>query len=264
MFLTTLFFVIGYHIKLSQENKYASAISTMRKYIDNIDKQQVLVNNLTEKIIKIQLIDKAFRQYAYMPVPDDNMYLAGIGGHTIVDESVFENLGNNMLAELKNLYLRINTLDRQLFVGVNSFRDINDKLRESRDELNNTPTILPILSLNITSKFGMRTNPVTGLRQFHDAVDFTGTRGDKIFATADGVVTDSDYHSIRGHYVIIKHKYGYQTLYAHLDKKLVEKGQIVRKEDVIGTMGNTGRTTGTNLHYSITHNNRKVNPIDYF
>ena len=192
------------------------------------------------------------------------MYQAGIGGHMIVDESRFEDLGNEMLTALKGLYLKINARDRQLYVENISFLDIENSLRESRDEINNTPTILPILSLNVTSKFGMRTNPVTGRKQFHDAVDFTENRGDKVFATADGIVTVSDYHSVRGNYVIIKHKYGYRTLYAHLDKNLVKEGQLVRKEDVIGTMGSSGRTTGTNIHYSITHNNRKVDPLDYF
>ncbi|MFC1490896.1 M23 family metallopeptidase [Candidatus Latescibacterota bacterium] len=264
MFFIMLFFVIGYHIKLSQENKYADAVLKMREHIDIIKNNENLVYNIAEKISKIQQTDKAFRQFAYMPVPDDNMYLAGIGGHMIVDKSVFAGLENDLQNQLKDLYLLINTLDRQMYIVENSLIDISNTNRESRDELNNTPLMLPVLSLNITSKYGMRTNPVTGLRQFHDAVDFTGTRGDKIFATADGIVTEAEFHSVRGNYVIIKHKYGYLTLYAHLDKILVKKGQTVSKEEVIGTMGRTGRTTGTNLHYSITHNNRKVNPLDYF
>jgi murein DD-endopeptidase MepM/ murein hydrolase activator NlpD len=263
-FFVTLFFIIGYHVKLSQENEYADAVTDMRNYLDTIDKNEITVGILSNKMSNIRRIDKSFRQFAYMPVPDDNMYMAGIGGHVIVDESRFETLGGDMNKMLTDMYLKIRTIDRQLYVEDISFNEIENSLRESRDEINNTPTILPILSLNVTSKFGMRTNPVTGRKQFHDAVDFTGNRGDKIFATADGTVIKSDYHSVRGHYVIIKHKYGYLTLYAHLDKKLVKVGDRVRKEDIIGTMGSSGRTTGTNLHYSITHNNRKVNPLDYF
>ena len=165
---------------------------------------------------------------------------------------------------MKNVFLKINILDRQLFVEGNSLEDIRNNLQEQREESNNTPTILPVQSLNITSRFRIRTNPITGRKEFHDAVDFTGMKGDKVYATADGIVIKSTYHNVRGNYIVIQHKYSYQTLFAHLNEKLVEEGQRVKKGDVIGTMGRTGRTTGTNLHYSITHNNRKVDPEDYF
>jgi hypothetical protein len=263
-FFVTLFFVIGYHIKLSQEIEYADAMNVKRCYLNMIERNEYMVELLTRKMSKIRRIDKSFRQYAFMPVPDDDMYLAGIGGHTIVDKSGFADLGRDMTGTLLDIYLSVNMLDRQMYVVANSFNNIRTTYHERQDEINNTPTILPILSLNVTSKFGMRTNPVTGRREFHDAVDFTGTRGDKVFATADGVVTESKYHSLRGNYIVIKHKYGYSTLYAHLNTRMVTVGQTVSKEDVIGTMGNTGRTTGTNLHYSITHNNRKVDPLKYF
>ena len=124
------------------------------------------------------------------------------------------------------------------------------------------PINSPVIS--ISSVFGMRRNPITGRRQFHDAVDFSGNSGEKIYATADGIITEATHHNVRGKYVIIKHGYGYETLYAHLKDVMVKVGQKVKKYDTIGTMGKTGRTTGINLHYSVSLNNRKVNPVDYF
>jgi len=264
LFFTCLFFITGYHIKLRQEKDYINAVYTMQEHVNNIYKYENLLDNISIKLSKIQKIDKAFRQYAHMSVPDDDMYKAGVGGHVIVDDSMFGNINKDLLVSLKNLFLKINTFDRQIFVENHSLKNIRNNLQIQIDEINNTPTILPTQSLNITSGFGWRKNPVTGLRHFHDAVDFTGRTGDKIFATADGIVIKKDSHKVRGRYIIIKHKYGYQTLYAHLHEILVDEGQRVKKYDVIGTMGRSGRTTGTNLHYSITHNNRKVNPIDYF
>ncbi len=264
LFFTSLFFIIGYHIKLSQEKNYIHAVSIMQEYLNNINETENFIYNLSEKILKIQRIDKAFRQYAYLPVPDDDMYKAGVGGHEMVDDSFFHIINEDLMVKLRNVFLEINTLDRQLFVEGKSLEDIHNNLQEKWEELNNTPTMLPIQSLNITSRFAMRINPITGRKQFHDAVDFTGMRGDKVFATADGIVIKSAYHNVRGNYVVIQHKYGYQTLYAHLNKMLVEVNQRVKKEDMIGTMGSSGRTTGTNLHYSITHNNRKVDPQHYF
>ncbi len=264
LFFTCLFFVIGYHVKLRQEKDYISTVSTMQEHMNNIYKYENLLNSLSIKLSKIQIIDKAFRQYAHMSVPDDDMYKAGIGGHVIVDDSIFGNINKNLLVNLRNLLLKINIIDRQVFVEEYSLKDIRDDLKNQRDEINNTPTILPTQSLNITSGYGLRKNPVTGVRHFHDAVDFTGRRGDKIFATADGIAIKEDFHNVRGKYIVIKHNYGYQTLYAHLNNILVYEGQSVKKYDVIGTMGSSGRTTGVNLHYSITHNNRKVNPLSYF
>lgn len=264
LFLTCLFFAIGYHIKLSQEKDYMNAVSTMQEHLNDINKYKNLLNNFSINLSQIQRTDKAFRQYAHMSVPDDDMYKAGVGGHVIVDDSIFSNINKDLLVNLRNLFLEINMLDRQVYVEKNSLKDIQYDLQKQMDEINNTPTILPTQSLNITSGYRWRKNPVTGKRHFHDAVDFTGRMGDKIYATADGVIIKKAFHKVRGSYIVIKHNYGYQTLYAHLNDISVEKGQRVKKYDVIGTMGRSGRTTGINLHYSITYNNRKVNPIDYF
>ena len=264
IFFVCLFFIIGYHVKLSQENGYKTALATMHEYLSAIEQntQQIMV--LEGKVIKFKNIDRAFRQFAAMPIPDEDMYLAGIGGHAIVDDSQFAGINTNLAQDLHDLFLSINSIDRKVFVEQNSFQSIYTTIEERIDRFNCTPSILPTQSLNITSSFGSRRNPVTGNREFHDAVDFTGPLGHKIFATADGVVTKAEYNSIRGYYIHIQHKYGHTTLYAHLNSILVAEGQEVNKYDVIGTMGRSGRTTGVNLHYALSHNNRKVNPLDYF
>ena len=264
VFFICFFFIIGYHIKLRQEKDYMFAISTRQKQLNNIKKSENFLDNLSEKVANIQGIDRAFRQFAYMPIPDNDMYKAGVGGHVIVDESMFNDIGENVRVKIINLLINIHALDRRVYIEENSIKDIRSELELQREEINNTPSILPTQSLNITSGFGMRINPITGRREFHDAVDFTGRIGDKIYATADGIVTIAGNHTFRGEYIIIKHKNGYQTLYAHLNNIFVRKGQKIKKYDVIGAMGRTGRTTGTNLHYSITRNGRAQNPLDYF
>ncbi len=264
LFITCLFFIVGFHIKLSQEQDFRHASITMQHYLKKIERAEKLAGALQEKIGHIQRIDRAFRQYAYMDIPDNDMYQAGIGGHQLVDSERFSKLNGALSRKLEKLQLAVVSIDRRVYLEEHSFDDIRNDLESQREEIASTPSILPTQSLNITSAFGNRRNPVTGRNEFHDAVDFTGPSGSKIFATADGVVTKTDTHAVRGHYVVIKHKYGYQTLYAHLQKILVEEGQEVKKHDIIGTMGRTGRTTGVNLHYSISHNGRKVNPVHYF
>ena len=96
-------------------------------------------------------------------------------------------------------------------------------------------------------------------------MDFTGPEGSDIFATGDGVIVEAGYsfHGY-GNRVIIDHGYGYKTVYAHLKKIKVDEGQIVKRGEVIGTLGNTGRSTGAHLHYEVKLNNRTVDPINYY
>jgi len=264
VFFVCLFFIIGYHIKIIQENDYIKASSTLEKHLKAANEKEISLNILSDEISTIQGIDKALRLFAYIPVPDDNMYKAGIGGHQIVNSFKFNGLNEGLRTKMYDLVLHLKMLDRQLFVAQNSIQSVGYNLQTQRDMISYTPSQLPTYSLQISSGFGMRRNPITGKRQFHDAVDFAGKFDDKIFATADGTVITVKYHNYRGKYIEINHKYGFQTLYAHLDKVYVKEGQKVKKGEIVGTMGRTGRTTGVNLHYAVTHNNRKVNPTDYF
>jgi murein DD-endopeptidase MepM/ murein hydrolase activator NlpD len=104
----------------------------------------------------------------------------------------------------------------------------------------------------ITSPYGWRINPISGVRELHDGIDIAGTgQGSPIYAVNNGTVTTATYHPVNGNYVIINHNNGYYTLYAHLNKIYVNVGEVVVRGQVIATMGRTGWATGTHLHYSI-------------
>lgn len=265
VFLACFFFIVGYHIKLHQESDYFQEVQTFKTTLKELKFSEHAIETLFAKIKRIQMIDQAFRLYAYMPVPDDGMYQAGIGGHVIVDNFSLHDLNDDLQVKLNNLALSLKMLDRQAYVIENSLNGVRQILGKRRDRDNNTPSGFPTFSVRISSKYGWRRNPVTGRREFHDAVDFAGKKGENIFATAEGVVTVVKYHPVRGKYILMRHKeeYGYETLYAHLDNLHVRVGQKVAKGQVIGTMGRTGRTTGANLHYCVILHNRKVNPRSY-
>ena len=117
----------------------------------------------------------------------------------------------------------------------------------------------------ISDYFGYRSDPFTGKRKMHEGMDFSGIEGSDIFATGDGVVVAAGYtiHGY-GNRIIIDHGYGYKTIYAHLDKILVKNGQKVKRGDVIGLLGNTGRSTGAHLHYEVRKDNRPIDPINFY
>jgi murein DD-endopeptidase MepM/ murein hydrolase activator NlpD len=113
----------------------------------------------------------------------------------------------------------------------------------------------------VTSEFGLRSNPFGGRSyEVHEGIDFAGPVGQPILATADGVVVKADYDRGYGNHVKIDHGYHYETLYAHLSRMTVKLGDRVQRGDVIGYLGNTGRSSGPHLHYGIYGNGRALNP----
>ena len=115
----------------------------------------------------------------------------------------------------------------------------------------------------VTSHFGYRKSPFSGKAEFHGGIDFRGTAGDSVTATADGVVEKAEWVGGYGRTVVVKHKKGYKTLYAHLSKINVARGQKVSVGDIIGEVGSSGRSTGPHLHYEITRYGKRLNPKRY-
>ncbi len=139
-------------------------------------------------------------------------------------------------------------------------------MREKRYLLQVIPSGRPVkVFKGVSSGFGWRIHPVTGKREFHKGIDYRGEPGDKIVATADGVVEYAGYHKSSGYgnMVLIDHAFGFRTLYGHLKKVLVKNGQVVKKGDVIALMGNTGLSTGPHLHYEISFIQRALNPAPF-
>lgn len=118
-------------------------------------------------------------------------------------------------------------------------------------------------SYRFTSGFGTRRDPIRGGSRMHSGIDFAGAYGTPIYATGDGVVTHAGWDSGYGRLVTIKHDFGIETRYAHMSQVRVKVGQKVSRGDRIGDMGNSGRSTGTHLHYEVRVNSKAVNPMTY-
>lgn len=124
------------------------------------------------------------------------------------------------------------------------------------------PDGIPIVGpLDISSEFGIRRNPFGGLSyETHEGTDFVGPYGTAILATADGVVDKAEYYGGYGNTVTLKHGYGYETLYAHMSRIAVESGAKVKRGDIVGYLGNTGRSSGPHLHYGVYFKGTAINP----
>jgi len=191
--------------------------------------------------------------------------LLGIGG--VEGAAVLEkHMGlSNPVARTVGLYHdRLERLDRQLAFQEGSFVEVNQVVSASKEKLDHIPTIDPVVGPHyFSSGFGARRDPFTGQPAFHNGLDLSAPRGTPFCAPADGRVIYAGRQGRLGNVIKIDHRNGFQTIFGHADRLLVEKGQDVRRGDVIGEVGSTGRSTGSHLHYEIHKDDRAVNPRNY-
>ncbi len=157
--------------------------------------------------------------------------------------------------DLPLLQARAGLLDRQL-------QAVDDALQERRLALRSTPMVWPVRGV-INSGFGFRQDPITGQRSRHLGIDISAERGQPVTATADGLVVRAERIGNLGRAVYVSHRFGYQTRYGHMSKILVEEGSEVRRGDLLGYVGNSGRATGYHLHYEVRRSGAAHDPVDY-
>jgi len=153
----------------------------------------------------------------------------------------------------------IQNLMAELQKSVEKIDEIKDYLRIQKDLYLATPKGYPSEG-NVSSPFGNRESPFTGIRTFHSGVDITASPGTPIRATADGVVSHSGWTQYSGYVVAIEHGCGFSTIYAHNKKNAVKVGQRVKRGHIIGYMGSSGKSTGPHVHYEVWEKGKSVNP----
>ena len=172
-----------------------------------------------------------------------------------------EELGNELAKTLNNISARIN-------YQYASYNEIEKLIKNQGDKLASIPAIQPVSNRDldrIASGFGMRIDPVYGTPKMHKGLDFTAPQGTPIYATGDGRVTRAGYdEGGYGNHVIINNGYGYETLYGHMVRVKARAGQKVKRGEVIGWVGSTGKSTGPHCHYEVHVNGREVDPIYFF
>ncbi|MFT6717259.1 MAG: murein DD-endopeptidase MepM/ murein hydrolase activator NlpD [Saprospiraceae bacterium] len=243
-----------------------------RQQIAEIEKLKSTIKYITnqfepvlEDLAVLQLRDDSLYSGIYGVEPiAQSLRLAGTGG---VDKtSYLEGFENSklMISSAKQLH----ELEAKLTVHKERFEAIA-KLSKSRSlKLATVPAVQPIHNHNLirtSSGFGMRIHPVYHVKKMHTGIDFTAKKGTKIYATGDGVIKEAvNSRTGYGKHVVIKHGFGYQTLYAHMSGFAVKKGQKVSRGQLIGYVGNTGTSTGCHLHYEVIKDGRKINPANFF
>ncbi len=162
---------------------------------------------------------------------------------------------------------KLDRLDQMLYVQVKSFDHLEALVDSQKSRISHMPAIIPVPQKylrTLASGYGSRLDPVYGTVKFHEGLDFSAPPGTPVYATADGVVTRSSWQSAYGNLIEIDHGFNYTTRYAHLSKIIARAGQNVKRGDLIGLVGNTGKSTGPHLHYEVRYRGTPQNPVNYY
>lgn len=241
----------------------------LKRELANLELQYELLNKKMEQA-EIVLSDMAERDnnlyrvyFEANPIPEEQRK-AGFGGINRYKD--LEGFDNSKLIVATNR--RLDILTKQIVVQSRSLDEIAKMAEEKEKLLSAIPAIQPVRNEDLTrmaSGFGYRTDPFTKARKFHWGMDFTARRGTPIYASGDGVVTRADNTAAGyGRHIRIDHGYGYESLYAHLFDYKVRKGQRVKRGDLIGFVGSTGRSEAPHLHYEIFKDGERINPINFY
>ena len=242
-----------------------------KRLLDQKEELRENYSQLKSEIFEIQT------EISDLQTKDDNLYRpileldplamdmrqAGFGG--VSRHEVLKSISDGNFAI--NVAEEIDQLNSQLKVQRESYNSVIKTAIEKEKKIDCMPGIQPVSVRDfsrISDYFGWRKDPFNGDRRMHYGVDLTGPRGCPVYCTGNGIVSRAEYAPGYGNMVEVNHGYNFKTRYAHLDKIAVHVGQSLNRGEIIGSLGNTGRSTGPHLHYEVRHRNKPVNPLDYY
>ena len=220
------------------------------------------IGTLKSDIVALKEFETKIRVIANVERPADQDAVFGIGGSMPEDLDTSLPLTEKHNGLLRQMHAHVEHLHEASAVQKEAFEELHKYLQRQKSLLASTPAITPTMGW-ISSGFGYRISPFTGLKEFHQGIDIATRMGTSIIAPADGTVTFMGTKGSLGKCIVIKHGYGMVTRYGHLKKYLVKPGTRVKRGDKIALVGNTGRSTAPHLHYEVHLNGIPVNPVKY-
>lgn len=255
-------------LSLYEYREALSRVGELRTLRDRVSRQNLSLYNLNEKfesleteVERLRTIDARVKSLAgvteaLLPGGGKKGTLMGVGGSETPDTTPAARI--DRLLDLRSEQLRTGVL-----TDARNLEFLYETLDRRRIYLESRPALRPVGGI-VTSPFGVRLSPFTDTQVFHEGLDIESPAGTPVRAAAGGKVVRSGYEALYGNLLVVDHGNGFQTLYAHLSERLVHAGELVQKGDVIGKVGDTGRTTGPHLHYEVRVNGLPVNPTRFF
>tara|TARA_R100001369_G_scaffold88422_1_gene124958 strand:- start:2002 stop:2979 length:978 start_codon:yes stop_codon:yes gene_type:complete len=261
-FLVFLVYINLPYVETPKEKSLKRELANMELQYELLNKKMAEAENVLSEVAERD--NNLYRVYFEAnPIPEEQRK-AGFGG--VNRYKNLEGFDNSKL--IINTSERLDILTKQIVVQSRSLDEVSQLAEEKEELLAAIPAIQPVKNEDLTrmaSGYGYRTDPFTKARKFHYGMDFTSPRGTPVYASGDGVVSRADNNATGyGNHIRIDHGYGYESLYAHLYKYNVRKGQLVKRGDLIGFVGSTGRSEAPHLHYEVFKDDERINPINFY
>ena len=254
-------FVFTYFFESPKEKRQAKEISELKFYYEMINKEIDEIDDILNQLQERD--DNIYRTiFEAEPIPS-TIRNAGFGG-TYRYNNLKELISADLVIDTKT---KLDILTKKLYVQSNSFDEVVELAKNKEKMLMSIPSIMPVTDKDlkrVASGWGWRIHPIDKVRKFHEGMDFSAATGTEIHATGNGIIETLRYSSSYGNMIVINHGYKHKSLYAHLSGFNVKKGQKVTRGQVIGFVGNTGRSMGAHLHYEVIRNGKKVDPKDFY
>ena len=261
-FLSFILLINTSYFETPKDKIQAREIEALKLNYTVLNKKLDLMDDVLEAIENRD--NNIYRIYFNSTPISEEERKAGFGGVNRYKD--LQGFNNSELIE--NTTRRVDVLTKELVIQSKSLDEIVALAKQKEKLLAAIPAIQPVKNEDLkqmASGFGYRSDPFTKIRKFHYGMDFTARTGTPIYATGDGVVYKADASlSGYGNHIEINHGYGYKTLYAHLSKYKCKPGQRVKRGDIIGYVGSTGRSQAPHLHYEVFKNGERVNPLNFY
>ncbi|MCJ7546989.1 MAG: M23 family metallopeptidase [Deltaproteobacteria bacterium] len=239
---------ISQSIQMARLEKEATHIASLKSQVEEFQQE---IQRLKEFDVKLRII-------ANLENAQETGSFLAVGGLTSPSREPLQ----GGIADTQRMKAELDRLSTEAEFREKSFQELYSFLEGKKRQLSSTPSIWPVRGW-LTSGFGYRIDPFTGLRQFHEGLDIANRLGTFIIAPADGIVSRCANSFGYGLTVEINHGYGIKTIYGHLSKAFVAVGHSVRRGERLAAMGNSGRATGPHLHYQVMLNDVSMSPMNY-
>jgi len=220
------------------------------------------IEDLEKQLSRLKEFDKKIRIIANLEKGQETTPFVGMGGPSPSDVREKLRAERDETGLVQQMRTDVERLKSEAMSREESLSELEKLLQTKREMLVHTPSVWPVHGW-VTSSFGFRTNPFTGLTQMHEGLDISNREGTPVIATADGIVSATGKDFSYGNVVVISHGFGITSRYNHLSKILVGAGQKVKRGDIVAEVGTTGKSTGPHLHYEVRVNGIPVNPARY-
>ena len=258
---TVFFFILASTVQSPEERELNAEKNKMEAQYKVLQRQ---FNEVQDVLTDLEERDNNLYRVVLQAEPIPFTVRKAIASNTDYYNQLYDMTNSEIVVSTTKM---LNTVKKQLYIQSRSYDELVNLTKNREKMLQCLPAIQPVLNKDLkrmASGYGWRIDPVYHTRRFHEGMDFVAPTGTDVYATGDGTIVNAGWEQGYGNCIVINHGFGYETLYAHLSTIKVRPGQSVKRGDIIGLVGSTGKSTAPHLHYEVHYKGQVMNPQNYY